>query len=189
MKLSKLFPLTLCLSVAALAGCGSPPKRIDPGGMSAITSMSVDVRDIKDAAGKLTESLLKSAVLDRNIGHKPVIQVGQVRNDTGDRFDTDQITFKITTGVMNNGKAQILATDAAAKDLRDVNDYRGDEKQKQLPDYILYAKLMVKTARDGSNHENTYTLQFNLADATTGNNVWQEETDFAKQGKRPTTSF
>ena len=190
MKLNKLSPLALCLPIALLAGCGSaPPTRVTPGGVGSLTSAGADVRDIMVAADELTQSLLASAVLDRNIGHTPVVEVSQVRNDTDDNFDTDQVSFKITTGILNSGKAQILATDATAKALRDANAFRGDEKQKQLPDYVLYAKLMLKTAVVGNTREKTYTLQFKLADATTGNNVWLEETDFAKRSKRSAVGF
>lgn len=179
-----------CSAVALLVGCGTTtPKRINAGGMSAVTTMGADVRDFKTVAGELTQSLLASPVLAQNIGHMPVIQVSKIKNDTQQQFDTDQITFKITTEILNSGKAQWVATDSVAAGLGAERAFLADAKQQQLPDYVLYAKILQTSAREGRVRENTFTMQFNLADVKTGTTVWQSEKDFAKQGTRPGVGF
>lgn len=187
MKLNSF--IVLSLPVFVLAGCASAPTRIEAGGANAVTTMGADVRDFKAVAGDLTQSLLNSPALGQNIGHTPVIKVGKILNDTAQNFDTDQITFKITTDILNSGKAQWISDDATTQAYQNQNLFRSDQKVKALPDYVLYAKILQQQARVGRTRENTFTMQFVLADAKSGNTVWQSEKDFAKQGTRAGVGF
>ena len=191
MKLIPFVSALACVPLAAfVSGCSSSPKRVEAGGARALTTMGADVQDFKVISSQLVQSLLNSSALDKGPGRKPRVFVSRIINDTPENFDTDQITFKITTDLLNSGKVVISATDPAAIDVNKRKELLQDAKTKGTwPDFTLHGKILFKSARDGNKHEGTYTFQFVVADTESSANVWQAEKDFAKQGSRPGVGF
>ena len=142
--------LLLCAVPLILAsGCNTTPsvKRVEAGGPTSVSTMDLDVKDFKDAAGKMVETLLTSGALDRVTGRKAIILVGRIVNDSGRMFDTGQITFKITADLNASGKAQELTTygknavDPVGKVLTDEIKFNKDDKGPgTLPDFTLAEK-------------------------------------------------
>lgn len=180
------------LPVFLVAGCSTPVQRIEAGGPTAVTTMGVDVKDFKDAAGDMVKTLLASGALDRTDGRKSVIAVGKITNDTDRNFDTDQISFKITSDLMTSGKTMTTTTyganaadkvgQAAVNEKKFLNDDKGPGV---LPDFTLAGKILVQHAQAGHTHEVTYTFQLFLTDTSTGLAVWQNERSIGKQGRGP----
>ncbi len=198
MKISRKYILLCTLPLALVAGCSTTPsvKRIEAGGATSVSTMGVDVKDFKDAAGKMVETLLTSGALDKVAGRKAVINVGQIVNDSGQMFDTDQISFKITSDLMTSGKAQTITTygknatdkvgQAAVAEKQFLQDQKGPGV---LPDFNLAGKILRTDARQGSTREVTYTFQLLLTDTSTGLAVWQNERAIGKQTTRPAVGF
>ena len=67
--------------------------------------MELEYRDWTNTAEKMTESMMRSGAFNRV--KNPVIAIGDVKNDTMQRFDTDILVKKIRTTLVNSGKAQI----------------------------------------------------------------------------------
>ncbi|HXJ75489.1 MAG TPA: hypothetical protein VNM37_21720 [Candidatus Dormibacteraeota bacterium] len=192
----KTKPLLVLLSLAALVGCSSPPKRIEPGGPTSLTTFGVDIADFKAAASYVVESLLKSDVFDRFQGRKARILVSTIKNDTSQHFDTDQITFKITTDLLNSGKAETetlggKSVDSEGRAIVAERDFANDSKspERKVADFTLAGKILQTRAREGNMREVSYTLQLYLNDPKTGSAVWQGEKIVTKQGKRASVSF
>lgn len=197
MKNISLKTILGCTLVALIAGCGTAPTRIEAGGPNAITTMGVDILDFKDAAGKMVESLLVSDAMNKVQGRKAIILVGKIRNDTPERFDVDQVAFKITTDLNKSQKTQTLTTfgdkaiDTTAQSVQRERDFLQDKKISgpALPDYSLAGKILYTSGREGRMRSASYTFQLYLTDTATGLAVWQEEKIISKQGTRPAVSF
>ena len=115
------------LALAALvAGCTTPTTRIDLRNDLGPQVAGLDYRDVQRAAGELMQSLFRSGRLDRGDGQMYVMTVGQVKNDTMQRFDTDILTSYITEELMNSGKVMVTSAMSAGADNRDqmVNGVR-----------------------------------------------------------------
>ncbi len=197
MKHPKIHLLLSSLLLLA-AGCATTPNvtRVEAGGPTAVTTMGVNVQDFKNAAGQMVSTLLNSGALDKVSGRKAVILVGKIVNDSGEMFDTDQITFKITTDLMNSGKTQTTTTfgknaqDKIAGGVADERRFLQDDKgQGLLPDFSLSGKILRTDARAGRTREVSYTFQLYLTDTASGLAVWQNETVVSKQGTRPGVGF
>jgi len=165
-------------------GCAGPSQRvtrIQPGGPIAVSSLAMDVADFKDAAGSMVESLLLSGVLTNAQNHHPdyanaIIRVDQMQNDLPRpmNFDTEQVSFKITTDLNKSGKAFTLAPMSAWHLTTGVIP---------APDYTLLGRVFcVIPPNRGQPKETTCTLQFYLMD-TNGVQVWQDERNITKQGQ------
>ena len=198
MKMTRKSLLLCAVPLILASGCSTTPsvKRVEAGGATSVSTMGVDVKDFKDAAGEMVKSLLTSPALDRVAGRKAVIQVGQIINDSGQMFDTDQISFKITTDLMTSGKAQTITTygsnaadkvgQAAVQERAFLQDQKGPGT---LPDFTLAGKILRTDAREGRTREVTYTFQLLLTDLSTGVAAWQNERPIAKQTNRPAVGF
>jgi penicillin-binding protein activator len=199
MKTNFTYLMIAAAVAGSLAGCSTEPKRIQAGGPEAITSMGIDVKDFKDKAGEMVQSLLSSGALEsvNKQGRKAIILPGVIRNDTPDHFDTDQIMFKITTDLNKSAKALVKTTD----NLQTI-DTVGQALQQQrnqaegkpaglsiIPDFTISGKILYKSARLGDKHESNYTFQLYLTDTSNGLAIWQDEKDVGKQGSRPDVGF
>jgi uncharacterized protein (TIGR02722 family) len=194
-KSLKLIALGI-LPVLIVTGCSTPPQRIESGGPTAVTTMGVDIQDFKNAAGEMVKTLIMSGALDRQGGGKSIVAVGNIINDTDRNFDTDQISFKITTDLANSGKTMTINTygknaadkvgQAVVNEKNFLNDNKGATK---LPDLTLAGKILSTHAREGHTREVTYTFQLFLTDTSTGLTVWQDERNITKQTTRASAGF
>jgi PBP1b-binding outer membrane lipoprotein LpoB len=158
--------------------------------------MGINIKDFKDAAGTMVESLMVSGALDSVTGRKARIGVGHIVNDSGEFFDTDQIMAKITTDLMKTGKTETMTTfgsnaiDQVGKGTQQQIEFMEDKKiSGNLPDFTLAGKIMRTTAREGSVREVAYTFQLYLTNVRTGAAAWQDEKIISKQTKRPVAGF
>ncbi|MDR1207086.1 MAG: penicillin-binding protein activator LpoB [Rickettsiales bacterium] len=103
-----LVPYALCL---ALCACGGT-KVVDLEDQDEVAEMTdvmeLEYRDWTKTAEKMTNSMLKSGAFAEI--KKPVIAMGPMTNDTLQRFDTDIMTKKIRTTLVNSGRAQIATS-------------------------------------------------------------------------------
>lgn len=103
--MKKIANLTILL---ALCACGGT-KVIDTNDSEQVASMSntmqLEYRDWEKTADAMTKSMVSSgAFADIK---KPVIAIGNVENDTMQRFDTDILVKKIRSTLINSGRAQV----------------------------------------------------------------------------------
>ena len=91
--MKKLLPIALC---AALIGCGEV-RVVDLNDDKEVADMQhvmeLEYRDWTETAEAMTKSMLASNVFARV--KNPVIGIGEIKNDTMQRFDTDILVKKI----------------------------------------------------------------------------------------------
>ncbi len=103
--MKKIISISLC---AVLAACGGTRvvdlnNAADVQDMDAV--MQLEYRDWTQTAENMTDSMLKSGGFAKI--ENPVIAIGDIKNDTMQRIDSDILVKKIRTTLVNSGRAQI----------------------------------------------------------------------------------
>jgi len=200
--------INLIFAICALplfAGCGET-NVVDLNNAAEVQGMQnvmeLEYRDWTKTAENMTGSMLKSGAFMRV--KDPVIAMGPMINDTMQRFDTDIMTKKIRTVVVNSGRAQV-ATNFNGEDTTSntVRSTRGNTEyaantfvQKgtlvapnmSLSGKMLQRNLGLKSGWFSSTDTRVeYYLQLTLTDLKTGLSVWEDEQPIVKEGDHAPT--
>ncbi len=194
--------LTAGLSLAALliTGCGTTDeaKYVDPKGPRTIVSLDqINIQDWTNAADQMVNSLLASGVLARSPQQPAVLAISRIVNNTTQQVDTDMLTKKIRVALNQSGKVVTTTTtgmggkaeDPLAKEAAAMARFMNDEKPQPLPTYSLSGKLIEDRAQAGNTKQVTFVFQLALTEISTGNAVWEDEVQIAKQGSRPAVGW
>ena len=195
--MKKMIPIALC---AVLAACGGT-RVVDTNNAKEVASMQnvmeLEYRDWTNTAEKMTESMLASGALKQT--QKPVIAIGNIVNDTQQRFDTDILTKKIRTTLLKSNVAQI-ATNFSGEDLTSekMRSMRTNAEYDQntiaktgtlvAPNMSLSGKMLQRNLKLDSGWFSSvdsrveYYLQLTLTDLKTGLSVWEDEQPIIKEG-------
>ena len=196
------------LTVAAVAGllcsCQSAEKvsYLDPASndRKIVRTGAVDQQDWGFAASQLTDSLLKSGVLDKakREGEPNVVMISKINNKTLEHIEIDLLVNKISTGLTKSGKALVTsairaggpedeATKKTREELRTDAEFDqatiADKGTMKAQDYSLSGSIIESEAKAGKTTQSTFTFQLALTDAKTGLAVWRDEFEIVKQGK------
>lgn len=200
--MKKMIPCAICL---ALCGCGET-RVIDLQNEREVSSMQnvmeLEYRDWTDTAETMTKSMLESKVFT---SHKnPVIAMGNIVNDTAQRFDTDILTKKIRTTLLKSGVAKI-ATNFSGEDTvsNAVRNVRGNDEYDQstiagkgnliAPNMSLSGKMLQRNLKlqsgwfSSTDTRVEYYLQLTLTDLKTGLSIWEDEKPIIKEGDHAPT--
>ena len=200
--MKKMIPCAICL---ALCGCAET-RVIDLQNDKEVSAMQnvmeLEYRDWTSTAETMTKSMMESKAFT---SHKnPVIAIGNIVNDTAQRFDTDILTKKIRTTILKSGSAQI-ATNFSGEDTvsNAVRNVRGNDEYDQstvagkgnliAPNMSLSGKMLqrnmkLKSGWFSSNDTRVeYYLQMTLTDLKTGLSVWEDEKPIIKEGDHAPT--
>ena len=195
--MKKLIPLTIC---AVLCGCGGTTvvdldNKSEVAGMKNV--MELEYRDWTRTAEKMTKSMVNSGAFARV--KNPVIAIGEIKNDTMQRFDSDILIKKIRTTLINSGRAQIATgftkedgTTAAVCELRGNTEYDASTITGKgtlvAPNMSLTGKMLQRNLKIDSGWFSStdtrveYYLQLTLTDVKTGLSVWEDEQPIVKEG-------
>ncbi|MCL1785615.1 MAG: penicillin-binding protein activator LpoB [Alphaproteobacteria bacterium] len=198
-KIKCLMPYALCLMLCACGGT----KVIDTNDSKAVSGMShvmeLEYRDWTNTAEEMVNSMFKSGGFARI--KDPVIAMGPMINDTQQRFDTDILTKKIRSDLVNSGRAQIATnfggedtTSNTMRDMRGNSEYAANSFAGKgtlvAPNMSLSGKMLQRNLKldsgwfDSKNERVEYYLQLTLTDLKTGLSVWENEQPILKEGKR-----
>ncbi len=169
----------LALAVAAfLAGCETPATYKDPEGRELVVSIGkVDIQDFANAGNVMLQEMVKSPAFDRP-GAAPVVQVGQITNDTATNFDLSLLLSKITGPLVNAGRVRLIDSDPVASAARASTP----GASVPLPQYVLKGKILEDRASAGRTQQSSFVFQLALVEVRTSLQVWQKETIVTKQG-------
>lgn len=103
--MKRCLPIALCLALCACGGTRVVDLDSERDVASMQNVMELEYRDWTDTAEKMTESMLASGAFERI--KNPIIAIGNIENDTMQRFDTDILTKKIRTTLVNSGTAKV----------------------------------------------------------------------------------
>lgn len=196
--MKRIIPMALCL---ALCACGGT-RVVDLNDKDEVNAMQhvmeLEYRDWTNTAEKMTNSMINSGALKSE--PKPIIAMGNIVNDTTQRFDTDVLTKKIRTTLLNSGKAQIATNfsgaDTNSEKMRAQRD-NAEYDQKTIapkgtlvaPNMSLSGKMLQRNLKLESGWFSSvdtrveYYLQLTLTDLKTGLSVWEDEQPIIKEGK------
>ena len=200
--MKKIIPVALC---AVLAACGGTSV-VDLNNEKEVANMQqvmeLEYRDWTNTAEKMTQSMIASGALKQQ--QKPVIAIGNIVNDTTQRFDTDVLIKKIRTTLLKSGSAQI-ATNFTGEDLTSekMRSKRSDAEYDQstiaktgtlvAPNMSLSGKMLQRNLKLDSGWFSSvdtrveYYLQLTLTDLKTGLSVWEDEQPIIKEGTHTPT--
>jgi len=204
--MKKLLPFALC---AVLVGCGEV-RVVDLNDNKEVADMQnvmeLEYRDWVTTAEDMTKSMLASGALARV--KNPVIGIGEIKNDTMQRFDTDILIKKIRTTLVNSGRAQVSTAFENNDYAEDTSTYavraaRSDDEYNQstiagkgtlvAPNMSLSGKMIQRNLKLQSGWFSSvdtrveYYLQITLTDIKTGLSVWEDERPIIKEGDHAPT--
>lgn len=192
------------LAGAVIVGCTTPTTRIDTRNDMGPEVAGYDYRDVQETARVLLNSLYRSGRLDRADGGAYVMTMGEIKNDTMQRFDTDTLTAYVTESLMDSGKVMMTSAMGATESSRDkmvhgARSVRGDAEfnqatvaaQGQLvaPTHSISGKIVQRELRmDNGDKQIEYYFQLRITEIATGLQWWQKQHMIGKRtdGKTPT---
>ena len=194
--------LTIMAASAMLAGCQPATRNIDIASDEGLAVMELDYRDFDQAATELVQSMLASGVFGKQDGSRYVVTTAKVLNDTMQRIDTEQLTFKIEQELMNSGQVTMTAavggrgaTDEMVYQMRDVRDSTKAEEFREgtmpgkgqiiAPELSISGKILQRNVRYGSRQQQVeYYFQLRVSEIASGLVYWQREMIIGKRGSR-----
>lgn len=201
----KMFRFAIvALAGAVVAGCTTPTTRIDTRNDMGSEVAAFDYRDVQETARVLLESLYRGGRLDRADGGAYVMTMGEIKNDTMQRFDTDTLTAYVTESLMESGKVMMTSAMGATESSRDkmvhgARSVRGNAEfnqatvaaQGQLvaPTHSISGKIVQREVRmDNGDKQIEYYFQMRITEIATGLQWWQKQHMIGKRtdGKTPT---
>ena len=204
MKNSIRLSQAACLfSLLVLAsGCGTAPKRIDPLGEEAVTSMGVDYQELIEWSEVLTGRMLESGFLrSEEFGPKPVkMVVSDIENKTDlSQFPNEMVIGRMRSNLLKSGLVRFVSTygtDGRDEMTRDTQFLKDDPlfDSAQVPELgqATVASLSLRTqilwARSGAGKksQNTYEVRMFITDVRNGEVVWEDfSTPVAKRQVKP----
>ena len=169
------------------SGCATDAHYVQTGDKEQIISAGqINIQDYANAANQAVKELLDSGALDKVANPPAVLFVSRIVNTTGLQIDEELplLTTKITAALLQSRKAVITSTDTTAGGLAAKNAFLNGTTAHD-PDFTLSGNIIEHIDRSGNARRITYNFQLALNDTKTGYQVWQVETDIAKQVKRP----
>lgn len=178
-----------------LSGCADKTQRIDMNNDQAGQVMGLDYRDFNEAAGKAVQSLLKSGTLDKKDNDRVIIAISDIKNDTMQHIDTDQLIKKIRVDLLRSGRAVITTAigsevDSMNKKVRKLNDNEDfnqrtttEKGQMIAPEMSLSGKIIQRNiTMDDGKQQVEYYFQLSLTELSTGLAWWEDEVIIGKRG-------
>ncbi len=200
--MKKFIPVALGLALCACSGTRVVDLNDEKEVAAMQNVMELEYRDWTNTAEKMTESMMKSNAF-KSVKN-PVIAIGNIVNDTKQRFDTDVLTKKIRTTLLKSGTAQI-ATNFSGEDVTSekMRSKRSDAEYDQstiaqtgtlvAPNMSLSGKMLQRNLKLESGWFSSvdsrveYYLQLTLTDLKTGLSVWEDEQPIIKEGSHAPT--
>lgn len=186
MKTKILLPILAAASLVFFTGCATDAHYVQTGDKEQIVSTGqINIQDYANAANAAVKELLDSGALDKVANPPAVLFVSRIINNTGQQIDTELplLTTKITSALLQSGKAVITSTDPAANGMAAKDRFLNGGGQD--PDFTLSGNIIEHIDRAGNTRRTTYSFQLSLNNTKTGFQVWQGEKEIGKQGTRP----
>ena len=200
--MKKILPLALCAVLAACGGTRVVDLENERDVQTMQDVMELEYRDWEKTATKMTESMLKSNAF-AGIS-KPVIAVGDIKNDTMQRLDSDILVKKIRTTILKSGRAQISTNftgeDTTSNKMRNTRENTEYDQSTfantgtlVAPNMSLSGKMIQRNLKLESGWFSSvdtrveYYLQLTLTDLKTGLAVWEDEQPIVKEGTHAPT--
>ncbi|ARN57562.1 penicillin-binding protein activator LpoB [Sedimentisphaera salicampi] len=204
--MKKAICLIAVSSFVLLAGCTSPTRNIDVRNDEGKAVMALDYRDFDQAASRMVQDMVQKGVLTKPDGSRYVVATGDIKNDTTQYFDTDQLMAKIESEMLNTGKVVFTSAVSGRKEgatdkmieetrkLRESDEFDQsttiDKGRLIAPELSISGKIIQRNiSYDQNTQQVEYYFQLSLTDLTTGMRYWQNEVVLGKRGSSKSVSW
>lgn len=148
--------------------------------------------------GCLTSPRILGYPLTHN-GALPVVIVGSYRNKSDEHIDTEILTKKLETALVNSGKVEFVASSSERLELReerkDQQINSSEETAKSLgnetaADYMLQGSIKTIVDTDGQTMTRTYYVTTEMIHIENNKKIWMNDNSSIKKViKRPSVRF
>ena len=186
---------TIAIAALLFTGCADKIERIDIHNDRGDQVAGLDYRDFQQAATEATQSMLRSPAITKPGGGRYILAISDIKNDTMQHIDTDQLIKKIRIELLNSGKVFVTTAVGSAEDkmnkevrkLRDNDEFKQSSTIKkgrlQAPDLSLSGKILQRNINMGNGKQQIeYYFMLTLTDLTNGFATWEGETVIGKRG-------
>jgi hypothetical protein len=196
------FSAAMVVLALVFAGCTPATKTIDVTNDEGKAVMELDYRDFDKAAVEMVQSMIASGVFKKPDGSRYVVTTATVLNDTMQRIDTEQLTFKIEQELMNSGMVTMTsavggkgAPDQMVHQMRELRDSEKADEFKQgtmpgkgqilAPELSISGKILQRNVRYDNNLQQVeYYFQLRVTELASGTTYWQKESLIGKRGSK-----
>jgi len=185
----KTLPLILLLLV--VTSCARTVSRIDPNQQIDLSGRWND-SDSRQIADKMTAELLNSPRFQeyaKEIGKKPTIIVGQIRNRTSQHIDANNFIKKFELAIFKSGLADLVESDAFRDKLREERAQQQDFSDpatmaqwgKEVgADLMLFGEMTSETDTYNKNRVVNYVTTLFLTDMESNKRIWYGQQEIKK---------
>jgi len=193
----KFLVLTTCSALLIMSGCMATTKNLDPND-DLHYDASYDFSDKKQIVERLVTPLLTAPVF--TIQAKPVLIVYPVVNETSEHISTGGITDSIRMRLIQSGKFRFI-NERQRENIQQETSYQNQgyvdpamrvERGRQLgADYILSGTLrsikkkQPKQWRLTKKERIYYSLDLTMTDLKTGEIVYADQAELAREASQP----
>jgi penicillin-binding protein activator len=193
----RLIILMTCLALLAMAGCMASTKNLNPKD-DLHYDASYDFSDKNKIVDRLVTPLLSAPVFP--VQEKPILVVYPVVNETSEHISTSGITDAIRTKLMQSGKFRFI-NESQRNNIQKETDY-------QYQGYVDPAKRVELGRQSGANYILSgtlrsikkqqpeqwrlfkkeriyYSLDLTMTDLKTGEIVYADEAELAREASKP----
>lgn len=190
MKLRAIALTSAALSLAACVGPRAYTRGVyeDPNTIEMLSDQ-FNENDLQLIAKKLVNSLSGSPVFAQIQG-RPLIVVGQMRNDTSEHIDMNSLADKITVELSRTGKFA-FADKGARQEIAEEYEYQGSgyvrPDQAKAPgqqlsaDYLMTGEISSIVQQVGGDETVYYKMTAKLHNLRTGVIEWTDEKELRKK--------
>ena len=185
----------IAISALLFSGCAGKVEKIDMNNDTGDQVAGLDYRDFNQAAAEATQSMLRSPAITKPGGGRYILAISDVKNDTMQHIDTDQLVKKIRIELLNSGKVFVTTAVGSAEDKmnKQARELRSNDEFKQnttikkgtlvAPDLSLSGKILQRNINMGNGKQQIeYYFMLTLTDLVNGFATWEGETVIGKRG-------
>ncbi|ACN16809.1 conserved hypothetical protein [Desulforapulum autotrophicum HRM2] len=190
--------LVTCFAVFTMVGCGATTRNLNPKD-EIHYGASYDFSDKKQIVERLVTPLLGAPLFPVQAS-KPILIVYPVVNETSEHISTGGITDEIRMKLIQSGKFRFI-NETQRKNIQKETRYqsrgyvdpsmRVDQGRQLGADYILSGTLrsikkdQPRQWRLNKSERIYYSLDMTLTDLTTGEIVYADQAELAREASRP----
>ena len=192
----------ITLTSLLLTACAEKVQKIDIHNDTGDQVVGLDYRDFNQAAAEATQSMLRSPAITKPGGGRYVLAISDVKNDTMQHIDTDQLIKKIRIELLNSGKVYVTTAIGGAEDkmneearkLRDNSEFKKSSTIKEgtllSPDLSLSGKILQRNINmDNSKQQIEYYFMLTLTNLDNGLAIWEGETIIGKRASNKSVAW
>ncbi|HEY9049521.1 MAG TPA: penicillin-binding protein activator LpoB [Ohtaekwangia sp.] len=181
----------LVLSLVILASCSRTVTRVEPATVIDLSGRWNDT-DSRTVADKMIYDLFDSQTFKdyaKQLGRKPVIVVGPIRNKTSEHIDADNYVKKFEMVIHNSAIAEIVESGDFRDKLRtertEQQDFASSATAKQFgkeigADLMLFGEMTSETDTNNRKRVVNYITTLFLTDIETSKRIWYGQDEIKK---------